>query len=134
VNGRTHSVELQDVTATSATVVIDGMVHKIDFLREVGALAAAPPCTPAPATGPVSAPSRREAPVEGEKVTAPLPGKLLSVAVQPGDKVRKGDELCVIEAMKMANSIKAQRDGTVKNVLVSAGDSVKFDDPLMIMG
>ncbi len=60
------------------------------------------------------------------KVTAPLPGKVLSIAVKAGDSVRKGEELCVIEAMKMSNSIRSQRDCTVKDVLVSTGDSVPF--------
>ena len=69
----------------------------------------------------------------GGKVTAPLPGKVLSIAVKAGDSVRKGEELCMIEAMKMANSIKAQRDCTVQKVLVSAGDSVPFGAPLFVI-
>jgi acetyl-CoA/propionyl-CoA carboxylase biotin carboxyl carrier protein len=59
---------------------------------------------------------------------------VLSVAVRIGDVVRKGDELCVIEAMKMGNSIRAQRDGTIQDVMVSAGDSVAFGSPLFVIG
>jgi biotin carboxyl carrier protein len=59
---------------------------------------------------------------------------VLSVAVKAGDAVRKGDELCVIEAMKMGNSIRAQRDGTIQEVLVSPGDSVAFGSPLFVIG
>ncbi|MBP1780143.1 MAG: carboxylase, partial [candidate division NC10 bacterium] len=68
-----------------------------------------------------------------ERVTAPLPGKVLSVAVKPGDGVHKGDELCVIEAMKMGNSIRAQRDGTVRQVLVAPGQTVAFGTPLVVL-
>ncbi|HEX9016374.1 MAG TPA: acetyl-CoA carboxylase biotin carboxyl carrier protein subunit [Chloroflexota bacterium] len=57
---------------------------------------------------------------------APLPGKILSVAVSAGDNVRKGDELCVIEAMKMGNSIQADLDGVVRSVMVSTGDTVEL--------
>ena len=91
---------------------------------------------PAIATSPAPAPSAHavQKPVAGGgKVTAPLPGKVLSIAVKAGDSVRKGEELCVIEAMKMANSIKAQRDCTVQEVLVSAGDSVPFGAPLFVI-
>ncbi len=88
---------------------------------------------PATATSPVPAPSAptvAQAVAGSGKVTAPLPGKVVSVAVKAGDSVRKGEELCVIEAMKMVNSIKAQRDCTVREVLVSVGDSVPFGTPL----
>lgn len=97
--------------------------------------APAPTTAPAPAPVVVPEPPRPSAAVAiGEKITAPLPGKVLSVAVKAGDVVHKGDELCVIEAMKMGNSIKAQRDGTVQEVLVSAGDPVGFGTPLLVIG
>lgn len=68
-----------------------------------------------------------------EPVIAPLPGKVLSVAVKAGDSVQKGDELCVIEAMKMGNSIRAQRDGIVRDVLVAPGQSVAFGAALLVL-
>jgi biotin carboxyl carrier protein len=57
----------------------------------------------------------------------------LSVAVKAGDRVQKGDELCVIEAMKMGNSVKAQREGTVREVLVAPGQAVAFGAPLLVL-
>lgn len=68
-----------------------------------------------------------------EAITAPLPGKILSVAVKAGNHVGKGDELCVIEAMKMGNSIRAQRDGIVGEVLVAPSQSVAFGAPLLVL-
>jgi len=86
---------------------------------------------PAAATRPApSAPAVAKPVAGGGKVTAPIPGLILSIAVKAGDTVRKGEELCVIEAMKMMNSIKAQRDCTVGEVLVAVGDSVPFGTPL----
>ncbi len=96
--------------------------------------ATAPAVAAAPAAPATAAPRPSTAPAAGDKVVAPLPGKVLSVAVKAGDVVHKGDELCVIEAMKMGNSIKAQRDGTVREVFVSAGDSVGFATPLLVIG
>ena len=55
------------------------------------------------------------------------------MAVKAGDAIRKGDELCVIEAMKMGNSIRAQRDGTVRQVLVAPGQTVAFGTPLLVL-
>jgi glutaconyl-CoA/methylmalonyl-CoA decarboxylase subunit gamma len=81
---------------------------------------------PAPAPAPVAA-------AAAEAVTAPLPGKVLSVAVKAGDRVKQGDELCVIEAMKMGNSVKAQREGTVREILVVSGQVVAFGAPLLVL-
>ena len=92
------------------------------------------PVQPTPAVAPAPVQPAPAVVRTGEKVTAPLPGKILSVAVKAGDIVHKGDELCVIEAMKMGNSIKAQRDGSVQEVLVSAGDSVGFGTVLLVIG
>jgi acetyl/propionyl-CoA carboxylase alpha subunit len=55
---------------------------------------------------------------------APMPGKVIAVKVAPGDTVVKGDELLVVEAMKMENAIRAPRDGRVKSVSARTGDMV----------
>ncbi len=70
---------------------------------------------------------------EAEPVIAPLPGRVLSVAVHVGDSVKRGDELCVIEAMKMGNSVKAPRDGFVVDVRVAQGNTVAFGAPLVFL-
>jgi biotin carboxyl carrier protein len=60
-----------------------------------------------------------------------MPGRVISVQVRPGDRVSQGDEVCVVEAMKMEQSIRANRDGVVKAVHVKPTDSVKANDPLI---
>ena len=60
----------------------------------------------------------------GGGLEAPMPGKVTAVRVAPGQAVRKGEELLVVEAMKMENALRAPRDGTVKSVAVAAGDMV----------
>ncbi|HET6900149.1 MAG TPA: biotin/lipoyl-containing protein [Vicinamibacteria bacterium] len=55
---------------------------------------------------------------------APMPGKVIAVKVAPGDTVVKGDELLVVEAMKMENAVRAPRDGRVKSVSARTGDMV----------
>ena len=64
-------------------------------------------------------------------VHAPIPGVVISIAVKEGDKVSFGNELCIIEAMKMKNSIRAARDGQVAAVRVSEGDHVHHGQVLV---
>jgi propionyl-CoA carboxylase alpha chain len=60
-------------------------------------------------------------------VISPMPGLLVNLAVAAGSRVEAGDELAVIEAMKMENIVRADRDGVIAKVLVNAGDSVSAD-------
>ena len=64
-------------------------------------------------------------------VTSPMPGAIISVSVDKGDRVVEGQEVAVIEAMKMQNLLKSETEGTVKSVLVKAGDSVAVDQLLI---
>lgn len=64
-------------------------------------------------------------------ILSPMPGAVVSVSVAPGDTVVDGQELAVIEAMKMQNILKSEREGVVKSVKVKAGDSVTVDELLI---
>jgi len=64
-------------------------------------------------------------------VISPMPGRVFSVSVQPGDSVTLGQELIIIEAMKMQNIIRAQRDGKIAKVLVKQGQDVTLDHLLI---
>lgn len=64
-------------------------------------------------------------------VLSPMPGAMVSVDVVAGQTVVDGQQLCIIEAMKMQNIIKAERDGKIKSVSVKAGDSVAVDQLLI---
>ena len=68
---------------------------------------------------------------EGGRLTAPMPGKVVSFAVKPGDAVKKGQPLAVMEAMKMEHTIAAPADGTVAELLYAPGDQVAEGDELL---
>ena len=72
--------------------------------------------------------------VVGNKIVAPLPGRVISLKVKVGDAVKAGDEVVVLEAMKMENSITSDYDGTVQQVLVAEGENVATDAVLLIVG
>jgi len=79
-------------------------------------------------------PQRRRAdPAEPSHVGTSMPGMVVTVAVQPGDSVRKGQKLLSLEAMKMETTIYAERDGTVGEVLVSPGTQVETGDLMLIV-
>ncbi|WP_019039367.1 acetyl-CoA carboxylase biotin carboxyl carrier protein subunit [Psychroflexus tropicus] len=67
------------------------------------------------------------------EVKAPMPGVILEVAVEEGDEVKEGDNLLVLEAMKMENSILAPRDATIKTVHVNKGGTVSKNEVLIEM-
>ena len=66
-------------------------------------------------------------------VKAPLPGTIININVAVGDTVKTGDTVCVLEAMKMANNIEAERDGKVTAVLVKQGQSVMEEEALIVI-
>ena len=64
---------------------------------------------------------------------SPMPGRVMSINVRPGDTVYEGDEVCVVEAMKMENHVAAEKSGTVAEVRVSSGSSVGAGDILAVI-
>jgi glutaconyl-CoA/methylmalonyl-CoA decarboxylase subunit gamma len=66
-------------------------------------------------------------------IRSPMPGTILRVAIAPGDKVKKGDTLLILEAMKMENEILAPDDGSIREVNVAKGASVNAGDLLLTM-
>ncbi len=67
-------------------------------------------------------------------VLAPIGGKVLDIKVNVGQKVNKGDVICIIEAMKLENEVNASASGVVKEIKVSKGAQVANKDPLIIIG
>ena len=112
-------------------VNVNGSVYEITLEVMDGAPAAAPAAPAAPAAAPAPAAA---APAGGEKVCSPMPGTILSVNVQNGSAVKKGDVLMILEAMKMENEIMAPCDGTITSVNTSKGSSVESGTLLCVIG
>jgi biotin carboxyl carrier protein len=91
------------------------------------------PSTPTTTTTPLEPTTVVPKATEPGTVTAPLPGRVLEVRVKEKQKVESGDVLLVLEAMKMANEIRAPQGGTVSTVHVQAGDTVEKGQPMIAL-
>ena len=117
-------------------VNVNGTMYEVTVEEVIGGAApvAAPAAAPAPAPAP-AAPAPAAAPAgAGEVVEAPMPGKVLRINKHVGDAVAAGDEVLVLEAMKMGNPIMAPCDGKITGMPVSEGQSVQGGDTLFTVG
>ena len=113
-------------------VNVNGTEYEIT-LEVVDGAAPVAPAAPAPAAA-APAPAAPVANAEGEQVASPMPGTILSVNVKPGDAVKAGQVLMILEAMKMENEIMAGVDGTIAAVNVQQGASVETGTVLCVIG
>jgi biotin carboxyl carrier protein len=139
VDGQEFEVEVGDLAGRPVVAVVDGQRFEVWPEEKTGVTSAVSPVT-AKAV-PTSSPPRRSrrssgqasAPAgsRGRAVYAPLPGVVDSLAVGAGESVTAGQALCVIEAMKMKNIIRAPRAGEIEAVHVAVGQHVKHNDLLV---
>jgi biotin carboxyl carrier protein len=143
VGERWYTVEISDPTADPIVALVDGeevQVHiaKADrFAKPEPAAAPAPtpvaPAPPPPSAAATPSPAAPAAASAGpiKQFKSPMPGVILSVKVQVGDQVVTGDEICVLEAMKMQQLLRADWSGIVTKVHVGAGQQVLDGDPIV---
>lgn len=153
INGNEYNVEINSINGDSAVVTVNGIQYSVESgvascsaaAAAIQAQAAAPVTpTPAPAAKVESAPAPAPTPAaaaaspapapasgNGKPVTAPLPGVIIEISVKVGDTVKQGQQVAVLEAMKMENVIEATHDGTVTAINVSKGDSVLEGAPIV---
>ncbi|EQB87951.1 biotin carboxyl carrier protein [Clostridium punense] len=123
LNGKVYEVEMEEVTeeASAAYEKVSNASEKA--IRQNG-------------TKPnIEQNSARKSKVsedaEGEALDAPMPGNIINVSVKVGDRVKKGQLLVILEAMKMENEIVSPKDGTITSIEVSKGQSVNAGDILV---
>ena len=116
-------------------VYVNGKAYVVE-IEEAGTAPAAPapasspapaPIAPPPAPAPAAAPAPKAAPAGSTTVSSPLPGTVINVLVKPGESVKTGQILLILEAMKMENEILAPEDGVISSIaaqgtVVNTGD------------
>lgn len=137
INGTDYAISIEDSEENAANVEVNGTPFKVEFDKPVKKAAApvkfARKATPGRANVVIDKPAV-ESVAGGTRVTTPLPGVILEVAVKEGQSVKKGQKIVVLEAMKMENVIEATCDGTIKELKVSKSDSVLEGDTIAIIG
>jgi glutaconyl-CoA/methylmalonyl-CoA decarboxylase subunit gamma len=112
-----------DVNGERAAVKIERSAEVASPAARTSAAAPVAEVTSAPAPGPVG----------GHAIVPPMPGKVIEVRVAEGQRVRKGEVLLVLEAMKMRNELASPVDGTVRAVAVAAGANARAKQPLLFV-
>lgn len=130
-------VEIADINTRPIIAKVDGETFEVwpesesqSEATQATAETKKPALAPAELKAPISTPASA-AHLSGKVMVAPLPGTVVEVFVKPGEYVETGNVLLVIEAMKMKNSIRATRSGTVAAVMVNIGQTVAHKQPLV---
>ena len=135
INGNLYNVVIGDIEDNIAHVEVNGTHYTVEMEKKPKAAPAPKPVVrPAvkPAAAPAAAPAARPAAAKSG-VKSPLPGVILDIKVNVGDEVKKGQTVIILEAMKMENSINADKDGKVTAINVSKGESVLEGTDLVII-
>ena len=138
INGNLYNVVIGDIEENIAHVEVNGTHYTVEMEKKPkSAPAPKPVVRPAakPAAAPVAAAPVAKPAAGGAKsgVKSPLPGVILDIKVNVGDEVKKGQTLIILEAMKMENSINADKDGKIAAINVSKGESVLEGTDLVII-
>ena len=129
INGNVYNVVIGDIEDNIAHVEVNGTHYNVEMEKKQKA--AAPLARPRPAVV-AAKPAAKPAAAKGG-VKSPLPGVILDIKVKEGDVVKKGQTVIILEAMKMENSINADRDGKITAIKVSKGESVLEGTDLVII-
>jgi len=133
INGNNYDVEIQGFEENIAQLEVNGTHYDVEVQKELKI-----PKTPTLVRAEPPKPTTRESKIPRNitqttniAIKAPLPGKIISVLVKPGEKVTMGQKLLTMEAMKMENNVLSEKNGIIRLVNVKPGDNVAQNDVLV---
>lgn len=129
IEGKEYKVEIGTIEENIAEVTVNGETFKVEMEPEKKKVVVSAAAAPANDEQPVAAGNVNTA----NAVKAPLPGVITEIKVAIGDTVNAGDTVVILEAMKMANNIEAEKSGKVTAICVKQGESVMEDSPLVVI-
>lgn len=136
IENETYEVEIDDLESRPILATVNGETFEVfpEETQVVKSVVSTPAPVKSAAPAPVRATPKPAAPavsVGGKSVVAPIPGVIDSIKVREGVEVKNGQELLILEAMKMKNAIRATRDGKIERIYVSVGDQVPHNHVLL---
>lgn len=135
INGNKYEVAINSINDNIANVVVNGEEYEVQMEKEPEPVKKKVVVRPVaqPEAETASAPTSTNKVDPNNAVKSPLPGVITEIKVKVGDEVKAGDTVVVLEAMKMANNLDAEKSGKVTAVLVKEGESVMEDTPLVVI-
>jgi len=130
INGNEYHVDVKGIRENIAHIEVNGTSYEIEIERKEKQ-SKTPKLVRSASTGPAKPEITKQEGGSAMPITAPLPGNILEILVKPGDIVRKGQKLMIMEAMKMENQVLAEKDGVVESIKVQPGQSVLQGDVLI---
>lgn len=134
IRGNEYDVHLKDIEDNVAELDVNGTIYEVEIHGEVKTsktpTLVRKPVEKMPGEGQI----KKSQSTGKQKVTAPLPGTILKINVTVGDVVTEGQNVMIMEAMKMENQIQTTKGGEVTSIKVNVGDSVLQDDVLIEIG
>lgn len=135
IDGKEYAVSIEKIEGDHAQLQVNGKAYEVEIVQEkkpeIKKVVKATPAPAPVASAPTPAPT---AGGSGHGIKAPLPGVIISVDVEVGATVKRGQQVAVLEAMKMENAINADRDGVVQAVKVKAGESILEGTDIIVIG
>jgi len=139
IHGNPYEVDVVNVEDNVAEIDVNGTTYQVEIDKKIQTTktpklvrSAVVPSTDSERS--TTKTSKPDSPKGVGSIKAPLPGTILNVYVREGDKVKIGDKLILLEAMKMENNINADKEGTITSIKVKSGDSVLEGDVLIQIG
>ncbi|HKL33094.1 MAG TPA: biotin/lipoyl-containing protein [Tangfeifania sp.] len=134
ISGNEYDVHIRDMEENVAEVDVNGTIYEVEINSEVRASKTPrlirKPLEKMPGEGQI----KKKETTGKHEVTAPLPGTILKLNVSVGDVVSEGQNVLVMEAMKMENQVQTTRGGEVLSIKAKVGDAVQQDDVIMEIG
>ena len=122
INGNDYQVDINSIEGNHAVVTVHGVAYQVD-MEGISTQEESQPQNPVVHVA--TSPKTQSKPSDkGKSVKAPLPGVIVSVKVNVGDKVKAGQVIATLEAMKMENDLESEYNGTVTSIHVEQGESV----------
>ena len=137
INGNKYEVVVGDITDNIATLTVNGEEYTVEMEKQPEPEKKKPvlgkPAGASTSNASDEPVANKAAVNKNNAIKAPLPGVITDILVAEGDEVKAGDTVIVLEAMKMANNLAAEKDGKVTAICVKIGESVMEDDALVVI-
>ena len=131
INGNKYEVVISDITENIATLTVNGEEYTVEMEKQAEPEKPKPVVRQASESSESSSSASAAGSASGTAVKAPLPGVITEICVAEGQEVQAGDTVIVLEAMKMANALQAEKSGKVSAIVVKVGQSVMEDEALV---